>query len=278
MEDGLKFIGFIRPGGILPALLVVAGAWFCAWVLNRFTDRLGRRFTERRLFIQQVSTFPQLAVYVTGIVIASFFAFRFSREMLIAVGGTVAIATGIAFKDFTASIISGLMIIIDQPFQVGDRVSFAGHYGEVTRIGLRSVRLVTLDDSVVTVPNNRFLTDAVSSGNAGALDMQVVMDFYVGCDQDIGRAKEIVRDAITSSRYTYLGKPWAVLVNQVIHENHFAVRLRGKAYVLDVCYEKAYESDVTERVMKGFREAGIASPAILHRGLPATTVAGDAVA
>jgi hypothetical protein len=53
----------------------------------------------------------------------------------------------------------------------------------------------------------------------------------------------------------------------VIQENYFAIRIRGKAYVLDVQYEKAYETDVTERVLLGFRERGIAPPAILHRSL-----------
>ena len=51
----------------------------------------------------------------------------------------------------------------------------------------------------------------------------------------------------------------------MIQDNYFAVRLRAKAYVLDVRFEKAFETDVTERVMEAFREAGVQPPAILHR-------------
>jgi small-conductance mechanosensitive channel len=268
MNEGINFLNFVRVGGILPAILILAGAWIAAWTVGRFLARLGARFTDRRLLIQQVSTIMQLLLYLTGVLIASMLAFRFSREMLLAIGGTFAVAVGFAFKDIAASVISGIFIIIDRPFQVGDRVTFGGYYGEVKKIGLRAVRLVTLDDNLVSIPNNKFLTDAVASANAGELDMLVQLDFYIGCEQDIDTAKEVVRDAITSSRYTYLGKPWSLLVNQVIYENHFAVRLRGKVYVLDVTYEKALETDVTERVMRGFRERGIAAPAILHRSLP----------
>ncbi len=270
MEEGYKLLSFIRPGGILPGIMILAGAWVVAWMSGRFMARLGQRFTEKRLLIQQVSTIVQLLLYFTGILVASVLVFRFSKEMLLAIGGTFAVAVGIAFKDLAASVISGILIIIDRPFQVGDRLTFGGYYGEIKRIGIRAVRMVTLDDNLVSIPNNKFLTDAVASANAGELDMLVQLDFYIGCEQDVDAAKEIVRDAMTSSRYTYLGKHWSLLVNQVIHENHFAVRLRAKAYVLDVVYEKAYETDVTERVLRGFRERGIAAPAILHRSLPST--------
>jgi small-conductance mechanosensitive channel len=186
---------------------------------------------------------------------------------------------GFGFKDLAASLIAGIIILFDRPFQVGDRVTFAGYYGEVAAIGLRSVRLVTLDDNLVTIPNNKFLTDVAACANSGALDMLVQMDFYIGLDQDIAVAKQIVADAITASRYSYLEKPYTVLVNEVPLENHLAVRLRAKVYVLDVRYEKALETDVTERVLEAFRDADVRPPAILHRTVadtPASARATDA--
>ena len=58
-----------------------------------------------------------------------------------------------------------------------------------------------------------------------------------------------------------------MLVNQVIQDNMMAVRLRAKAYVLDVQYEKDFETDVTERLLVAFRKHGVLPPAILHRTL-----------
>ena len=178
---------------------------------------------------------------------------------------------GFAFKDLAASVLAGITILLDKPFQVGDRVTFADFYGEITAIGLRSVSLVTLDDNLVTIPNNKFLTEAVSCGNAGALDMLVQNDFYIAYDQDVSSARRVVADAITTSRYTYLDKPWNVLVNQVVHHGYYAIRLRAKVYVLDIQYEKALETDVTVRVIEGFRELGIEPPSVLERSgaLPA---------
>ncbi|MEY3015220.1 MAG: potassium transporter KefA [Pseudomonadota bacterium] len=257
--------------------MVLAGAWVVAGLIGRTVERAGVRFTQWRLLLQQFGTMARFGIYIGAIAAAVPLAFKLSDQALLALGGTIAVTAGFAFKDLASSILAGITILIDRPFQVGDRVAFGGYYGEISSIGLRSVRLVTLDDNLVTIPNNKFLTDAVACGNAGALDMLIQMDFYIGVDQDVTRARQIVADALTTSRYAFLEKPWAVLVNSVVHQGYFAIRLRAKVYVLDLHYEKALETDVTLRVLDGLRQAGVAPPAMLHRSLGGASVDGSAV-
>ncbi|MBI5442804.1 MAG: mechanosensitive ion channel [Deltaproteobacteria bacterium] len=268
MAETIGVLSFINVGGLMTALVVLSVTWTIGHLLPGFFNRLGNRFTHRRLVLQQVGTFVRFVVYVTGATVALVLSLNLSRELVLALSGSVAVTVGFALKDLAASVIAGLIVLVDRPFQVGDRVTFGGYYGTITSIGLRSVRLVTLDDTLITIPNNKFLTDLSASANAGALDMLVQMDFYVGIDQDVARAKQIVADAVTATRYAFLQKPWTVLVNQVTLESYFAVRLRAKVYVLDVVYEKALETDVTERVLEGFGRAGLQPPAVLHRSLP----------
>ena len=147
--------------------------------------------------------------------------------------------------------------MLDRPFNVGDRVKFAGEYGDIIEVGLRSVRMRTLDDSVVTIPNSKFLTDITVSGNAGELDMQVVIDFVIAADQDAETARTIITEAALSSRYIYLAKPLTVLISQWYNERAFGIRLRLKAYVLDTRYEKEFESDISTRVIQEFQARGI---------------------
>jgi small-conductance mechanosensitive channel len=258
----------IRWGGVLTSVVVVFGAWLLLRFLHNFIERLGKQFVSRRLLFQKIGTIIQFLVYVgtTGMVIV--LSVRLDIKVLALIGGTVAVAIGFAIRDLVASFIAGIMIMVDRPFQVGDRVAFGGEYGDIRAIGLRSVRLQTLDDNTVTIPNNKFLTDLTSCGNYGALDMQVVMDFFIGVDQDISLARDIVNEAALTSRYVHLPKPVTVLVKQLIKDNYVTVRLRLKAYVLDTQYEKAFETDVNLRVMRAFAEQHIAPPAILHRSEP----------
>jgi len=269
VEADLDSVGqitrLVRWTGVFTSLFVIAGALLGLRFMQESVDRLSKRFANRRLLFQKIITILQFAIYVgTGATVVAL-SFHLDEKAVALIGGTVAVSLGFAVKDLVASFIAGIMIMIDRPFQVGDRVSFGGEYGDITAIGLRSVRMQTLDDNTVTIPNNKFLNDMTSCGNYGALDMQVVMDFYIGIEQDLSKALELVNESAVSSRYVFLPKPVVVLVNQVILQNYVAIRLRLKAYVLDTRFEKAFETDVNLRVVQAFREHKIAPPAMLHR-------------
>lgn len=254
---------FVRWTGVATSLIVIAGAWVLLRLLAGFVSQFGTQFAARRLTMQKIATIAQFLIFIATAAIVLALSFRIDKTVLTLIGGTAAVAIGFAMKDLVASFIAGIIIIMDRPFQVGDRVSFDGFYGDITVIGLRSVRLQTLDDNTITIPNSKFLSDITSSGNYGALDMQVVIDFYIGADQDIDRAREIVNEAALSSRYVFLAKPVVVLVTQQIVQNLVTVRLRLKAYVLDTQHEKAFETDITLRCLRAMRENGITPPQML---------------
>lgn len=263
--DATGIIKFLRPSGIVAALIAILVAVLTLRGINSLTVRFTKQFTEHRLLTQQVNTIIRFIIYMITIVLVVTSVITLEKEALLALSGAIAVTVGFALKDLASSVLAGITILFDRPFQVGDRVTVAGHYGEITAIGLRSVRMVTLDDSMVTIPNNRFLTEIAVSGNAGALDMQIVTDFLIAVDSDIARAKQIVIEALRTSRFVYLEKPAIVLVHEVVQANYLAVRLRAKAYVLDVRYEMEFQTDVTERVKAAFREAGIRPPSVLHQ-------------
>lgn len=265
-EDVREVLDLIRVEGMFFSMLVILVAWGLIQFLKRTVASLGETFTTRRLLFQRVAAFVQLAVHGATIAAVVLLSFKIDDRMLAIIGGSLAVAVGFAMKDLVASIVGGILILFDRPFQVGDRVRIGAFYGDVTTIGLRSVKMQTLDDNTVTVPNNKFLTDVASCGNYGELDMMVAVTFYIGLDQDVKRATELVEEATVTSRFIHLPRPIVVLVEQVIVETYIALKLTMKAYVLDTQYEKAFASDITLRVMEAFREHEIGPPAVLHRG------------
>src|SRR5690606_31358010 len=150
-------------------------------------------------------------------------------------------------------------------FQVGDRVAYGGTYGDIIKIGLRSVRMSTLEHYIITIPNNRVFTDVTSAASYGVLEMQVVMDFYIGVDQDAKLAAEVIREACLTSPYIYLAQPVPVYAKQVILHEYVAFQLKARPYVFDCKYEEPFMSDVHLRVREAFLERGIAAPSVLAR-------------
>lgn len=249
------------PGALPLAVAIGVAALVIVRVSNRLFQRLSERIVERRLALKQASAFVAFVVYVVAAIAAFDNLFDLSSEAMLALSGTLAVTVGFGLKDVAASFLAGILILINRPFQVGDRISFGGYYGEVTEIGLRTVRLVTLDDNLVTIPTGQFLTGSVASANAGALDCMVVNSFYISPSADHKRAKEIVEDALLASKYLYLGKPFTVLVStRLSDDGAVIVELTAKAYVYDTRFEKAFASDVTDRVLTAFRQHGIEMP------------------
>ena len=234
--------------------------WLVNWCIRHFSESLMERLPSRRFLVMQISTLISFALYIGGTIMLINGVLQPPKELLIAIGGSIAVAMGFALKDVAASLVSGVILLFDRPFQVGDRVSFNDVYGEITAITLRAVRLQTLDDNTVTIPNSRFITDVVASSNMGAMDMMVVTDFHLALDADLDQARDIVRQVIVTSRFSYLKKSVTFAIEEVEIARGIALRLRAKAYVLDVHYEKAFQSDITNRASQLFLTANIKRP------------------
>lgn len=262
VESIQQFASLIRWSGVFFSILVVAATWLLIKFMNSMVESIGGQFVQYRMVLQKIQSFLQFFIYMTAGLVVFMMSFRINDHILALIGGTLAVSVGFALKDLAASFIAGLTVMIDRPFQVGDRVTFEGNYGDIITIGLRSVRMRTLNDDIITIPNNKFLNEVTTSGNYGALDMQVVIPFYVGMDEDITLARDLIQEAASSSRYIHLPKPVTVLVKQTITDNYLAIQLTCKAYVVDTAYEKLFETDITLRVMKEFKKHGIKPPKI----------------
>ena len=231
--------------------------------VNSLGENLERRLPSQRLLIAQIVTITSFFIYILGGVYLLYGVINPPKSLLLATSGTLAVAIGLSMKDLVASVVAGVILIFDRPFQVGDRVTFEGIYGEITTIGLRAVRLVTLDDSIVTIPNSKFVTDAVTSGNFGALDMMIEVNFHVDLASNIKLAKEILYETAVTSPYVFLKKPVALVLTELNFANRPAMQIRVKSYVLDVRFEKAFQSDLLIRGNEALVKAGVTRPSFL---------------
>ena len=264
LEELVRFIHIDR---IPLALIVAALGALLITVWSRVTDDLGERFAERRMLFKQARALGHFTLYLLIPSVVASVLLQLEGDAVFAVAGSISVAVGFAFKDLLGSLIAGVILLLDRPFQVGDRIAFGGFYGEVREMGIRSVRLATLDDNLVTIPNSKFLTDEVASANAGQLHAMVVIPFFLGAAEDFQLARRIVSEATSTSRYVFLKEPVVTLVEDRFFGERFVSVVTVKAYVFDVSYEKAFLTDVTERVKLAFREHGIRTPDQVYRDL-----------
>jgi small-conductance mechanosensitive channel len=258
---GESALAFFNPDALPYVFLVILGTALLVRLTQRVANSVAERVMQHRLSIKQAVTLIGFAAYGIAAITSVRALFDLSAQAIFALSGTLAVAAGFLLKDIAEATFAGISILITRPFQVGDRIHFGGYYGEVKEIGLRTVRLVTLDDNLVSIPSNRFLSEPVASSNAGELDCMVVIPFFITPGTDHRRAKEIVHDAILSSRFLYLGKPVTVNVSMKLADHVGAVvELTAKAYVYDARHENSFSTDVTDRVLRAFRNSNVEMP------------------
>lgn len=247
------------------SLVLIVVVWASLKFIVSLLETLAERSAQRRLLIKKLIPAVRLVVWVIVVYLVIAVVFGISQEKLFAASAALGVAIGFAAQDILKNIFGGVIILLDQPFQAGDKISVGGTYGEVISIGLRSTRIVTPDDNLVSVPNAQIVDGQVSNANAGALDCQVVVDLFLPGWTDVMLAKRLAHEAAATSKYVFLGKPIVVNVKDVFKET-FLTQLKVKAYVLDTRYEFLLASDITESAKAAFLEAGLL-PAYSSRGL-----------
>ncbi|MYH49442.1 MAG: mechanosensitive ion channel [Gammaproteobacteria bacterium] len=262
--------------GIFWSLVIIVVFHFLIRALAWVLETLAERSVRRRLTFKWLIPITRMALWGIAAYLILRTVFRVDAQGLLAASAALGLALGIAAQDLLKNVFGGLIVVFDQPFQVGDKISVGGTYGEVVSIGLRSTRIVTADDNLVTVPNSQVVEEQVANANAGQLNCQVVTDLYLPGRVDERKAREIAFEAAVTSRYVFLNKPIVVLVGDEFRTT-FVTRVRVKAYVLDPRFEFLMQSDITERARDGFRAAGLMPERDWYPMVeaPEATISGD---
>ncbi|MBW6459221.1 MAG: mechanosensitive ion channel family protein [Bacteroidales bacterium] len=231
------------------------------YLMTRFITRILKIFAERsaRIRITMKSIIPIIRIIIWTVILIIIIKGIYNPpiEMLLAVTAAVAIAVGLAAQDLLKNIFGGIMLLFDRPFQVGDKIEAGKYYGEVIEIGLRATRIVTPDDSTVTIPNMELMNSSVSNVNTGELNCQVVAEIILPINVDTQLVRKIATEAAQVSKYIFLNKPIVVLFFNEMYQRRSYLKMRLKAYVMDIRYEFEFKSDMTETVIRELLSHGI---------------------
>ena len=256
-EQTRDLLGKITGPKVLQALLIVVIAYAIIKAVDWLTINISEKAARaQRLRIKQFQPFIRTFVMTFTVIMLMNLFLNLSRENVLAVTGTVAVALGFAFKDYASSIIAGIVGLFEAPYRVGDRISIADSYGEVISYGLRGIRIRTPDDNIVTIPHNHIWTNTVSNANMGELEAQVVTQFYLAHDADPHQVENILYRVAYTSKYTHLKLPITV----VMSEHSWGSLFKLKAYPLDARDEFAYATDLTIRAKKQFTQHKLPYP------------------
>jgi len=167
-------------------------------IITRAVERgLRRREYDETLVGLAVSTTAVVFGVFAVAVAAAVAGFGAILAAFATLAGALTLAVGFAAQDIIANFVAGIFIIQDEAFTAGDRIEWDDNTGVVREIQMRVTKLDTLDNELVTVPNNDLAT-AVVINNVANAQRRVSVDFGIGYDEDIEQAQDAIID--TGSR------------------------------------------------------------------------------
>jgi small-conductance mechanosensitive channel len=242
---------------ILWAIIFFVAGYFIIRILSKMLELFAERSTAYRITIKSFIPVVKILGWITLVFLIIAGVFHPPLATVLAFSASIGVAVGFAAQDILKNIFGGIMILFDRPFKSGDKIAVGGHYGEVVNVGLRSTRIVTPDDNLVSIPNSDLMNSSVSNANAGESNCQVVTEIYLPIDADTQKARYIGIQSAQVSKYIYLNKPIVVVFVNEYKDHTPILKMKIKAYVLDIRDEFKFKSDVTETAVKMLLEEKI---------------------
>ena len=197
-------------------------------------------------------------VIVLFIIIASVMqAHGYSMTSLIAGFGIAGMAVSFAAKESIANIFGSIAILYDKVFDLGNYVKINDVEGFVCDINLRSTKIKTLDNSIITIPNN-IVADAVII-NYSAIDkrrmVEIVGITYGTSDEKIDRAIEIIKSVIRDNNEVVTNDNLIFL--EKLNSSSIDIHLEAYVNYGDLTNFRRVRQDVIKEIVKQFRQEGI---------------------
>lgn len=255
-------------GRIFYALMIMLLASFTNAIFKSLLPYLQQKLcskTETKIddvIFDLMNRFASIIIFVTAVIL-TMDALGVNIMPFIAGAGVAGIAIGFAAKDTLSNIIAGILLIIDRPFEVGDRVevwsapSNSATWGDVIDVGFRATKIQTTDNIVIVIPNNEIMKRDIINYTTISKEIRVRIPIGIAYDADVKKAKEIVQKICLEMDWVMKEKPPKVVVKSF---GDSAVNLEARVWISEPKRRIDTISHVTDRVKEVFQEEGIEIP------------------
>ncbi len=186
---------------MLPNIIVALILFVIVWFVARFVkSMIYKQFShrDRENLGDVLGGFVKWVILVVGFLLAATIVIPSLKPGdLIAGLGVSSVAIGFAFKDILQNWLAGMLILLRQPFHVGDQISVNGHEGTVERIETRATIIKTYDGQRIVIPNSDIYTNSVLVRTAHE-KRRSEYDIGIGYGDDIDHACEVIRRALAT--------------------------------------------------------------------------------
>jgi potassium efflux system protein len=209
---------------------------------NTDTDRKGSWMVAIRLGILAVGLF--LATLASGLPV----------DKIAIVLGALGVGIGLGLQNIINNLVSGVILIFERPFQVGDYIEVNGKTGRVKDIGIRSSKLISQAGSEIILPNGDLLSGHVINWTLSNNHIRSELALSLGPDADLDKARQLITEEVLNNPNTLHRVAPEILLNSV---NTAGYELKVLFWINNIRQEQALKSELLASIYQHLTEAGI---------------------
>lgn len=259
------FHSFLKIGGLLitPVFLIKAAAFLILLIsISHLIQRILLMRLLRHLRISDaqkfaLGRFTTYALFLGGLFVG-LQSLGVNLNSLVVFGGAIGVGVGLGLQNVVSNFVAGLILLIEQPIKMGDRIAIHDVLGDVIRIAARSTWIRTNDNVIIIVPNSDFINNAVTNWTANDSRVRISLPVGVGYNSDPEAVRRLLLEAATQHTHV-LNEPAPDVIFTDYGDNSidFTLRVWTEARTHAPTLLK---SDLYFFLFKRFSEEGIELP------------------
>jgi small conductance mechanosensitive channel len=183
---------------LLIAVIVFFAMLFLAGYIKNLVMRLVRASHRPAGLGLLLGRLARWTVIGLGAMLAALIVFPgFTAGELVQLLGATGLALGFAFRNIFEDFLAGILLLLTQPFEIGDQIRLDSHEGTIESIETRSTSILTYDGRRLIVPNSELLTNIVVVNTAYPA-RRIEHDVGIGYGDDIQLARQVILDTLDS--------------------------------------------------------------------------------
>jgi len=203
------------------------------------TEHKGSKLALIRLIIVVIGVL--LAVTASGIPL----------DKLTVVLGALSVGIGLGMQNIVNNFVSGIILIFEKPFRIGDYVELADKKGKVQDIGIRSSKMLTPQGSEVIIPNGDLLSGRLVNWTLSNDFLKTEVIFKVPADTDLDALNKVIEEEVSKSANILKNLPPEILINTIAADS---VELKVIVWITDIYSEAGFKSEFLKRLLPRLRE------------------------
>jgi potassium efflux system protein len=192
----------------------------------------------------------RLVIFIAGLLLAVT-ASGIGMDRLTVVVGALSVGIGLGMQNIVNNFVSGIILIFEKPFRIGDYIELADKKGKVQDIGIRSSKMLTPQGSEVIIPNGDLLSGRLVNWTLSNDFLKTELVFKVNIATDLQAIFKIIEEEVSKSDSIVRNLPPEILVNTILLD---AVELKVLVWITDIYSEASFKSELYKKLLVKFAE------------------------